>query len=370
MKYIKLLIIGYLFVSFNTSSRENNPAHKTKHLPSKQVFEFAVWIGADAKRTNDSYTQEFKRYKEGGIDEVLINTNADPDLLKRLVPLAVKEGLKVHAWIMTMNRPGDPIALKHPDWYMVSRSGKSCFDDRPYVDYYQWLSPSHPEARQHIYDLLEALAKVKGVESIHLDYIRYPDVFLPIGLLPKYNLVQNTELPDYDFDYSEASINAFMKEFGRDPRKMEHPEIDMEWKQFRLNQIRNVVNHAYDIAHKYGKLLTAAVFPYPEMAGHMVRQRWDKWTIDEVYPMIYHNFYNEGIDWIGFATKQGVVDLKGTNAKVNTGIYIPGVTSEDELRKAIVLAKDNGAKGVSFFDGNAISDAYLKVIKETKANLK
>jgi hypothetical protein len=38
------------------------------------------------------------------------------------------------------------------------------------------------------------------------------------------------------------------------------------------------------------KKLTAAVFPYPEMADHMVRQRWDKWNIDEVYPMIYHNF--------------------------------------------------------------------------------
>jgi hypothetical protein len=121
---------------------------------------------------------------------------------------------------------------------------------------------------------------------------------------------------------------------------------------------------------KYGKTLTAAVFPYPEMADHMVRQRWDKWNIDEVYPMIYHNFYNEGTDWIGFATQQGVTDLKGTKTKVNTGIYIPGVTSEEELRKTILLAKENGAKGVSFFDGNAISDAYLKVIKETKESLK
>lgn len=367
MKYIKLLLIGFLFISLNTRAGIN---YSTLKSTTKSNFEFGVWITADAKRTDESYSQEFNKYKEAGIDEVLINTNTDPVLLSRLVHMAKKAGLKVHAWIMTMNRPGDAVALQHPDWYMVSRSGKSCYDDRPYVDYYQWLSPSHPEARQHIYDLLEALAKVKGVESVHLDYIRYPDVFLPIALLPKYNLAQNTELPDYDFDYSDASVNAFMKEYGRDPRKREHPEIDMEWKQFRLNQIRNVVNHAYEIAHKYGKTLTAAVFPYPEMADHMVRQRWDKWNIDEVYPMIYHNFYNEGTDWIGFATQQGVTDLKGTKTKVNTGIYIPGVTSEEELRKTILLAKENGAKGVSFFDGNAISDAYLKVIKETKESLK
>jgi hypothetical protein len=32
--------------------------------------------------------------------------------------------------------------------------------------------------------------------------------------------------------------------------------------------------------------------------------------------------------------------------------------------------KDNGSKGVSFFDGNALSDSNLKTIKETKASLK
>jgi uncharacterized lipoprotein YddW (UPF0748 family) len=217
MKYIKLLLIGILFISFNTRAGQYYSTQKVTISTTKSNFEFGVWIGADAKRTDESYSQEFNKYKD-----------ADPVLLSRLVPIAKKAGLKVHAWIMTMNRPGDAVALQHPDWYMVSRSGKSCFDDRPYVDYYQWLSPSHPEARQHIYDLLEALAKVKGIESVHLDYIRYPDVFLPVGLLPKYNLIQNTELPDYDFDYSDASVNAFRTAFGRDPRKMEHPEIDME----------------------------------------------------------------------------------------------------------------------------------------------
>lgn len=106
------------------------------------------------------------------------------------------------------------------------------------------------------------------------------------------------------------------------------------------------------------------------MADHMVRQRWDKWNIDEVYPMIYHNFYNEGMNWIGFATQQGVTDLKGKQTKLNTGIYVPGVESEEELRKTILLAKESGASGVTFFDGPAISDAYLKVIAATKASLK
>ncbi|MEL6976421.1 MAG: hypothetical protein AAGL29_13640 [Bacteroidota bacterium] len=165
----------------------------------KETFKFWTWITADASRTDASYQEEFKKYYAHGITAVLINTEADPILLSRLTPIATGAGLEVHAWMFTVNRPGDKVALQHPDWYQVSRSGKSCFDDRPYVDYYQWLSPSHPEAREHILGLVAALAEVEGISSVHLDYIRYPDVYLPIGLLPKYNLEQETELPDFDF---------------------------------------------------------------------------------------------------------------------------------------------------------------------------
>src|SRR3954468_21715621 len=86
--------------------------HKTQ---MDEKFTFGVWTTADAKKSNEEYSKEFKKYKDGGIDEVLINTQTDPKLLARLVPLAKKEGLKVHAWIMAMNRPNDSVALQHPD---------------------------------------------------------------------------------------------------------------------------------------------------------------------------------------------------------------------------------------------------------------
>ena len=102
----------------------------------------------------------------------------------------------------------------------------------------------------------------------------------------------------------------------------------------------------------------------------MVRQRWDKWNIDKVYPMIYHGFYNEEIDWIGFATAQGVKDMEGMHTELSTGIYIPSFKSGAELKEAILYAKNNGAVGVTFFDGPALTPEYLKTIKETKAGLK
>ncbi len=371
MKSLKLLIllVTITLTSCNNTSKETEVAVINNTETTTSKFEFGVWITASNKKTNDEYIKEFQKYKNAGIDEILINTGTDPVLLERLVPIATKEGLKVHAWIMAMNRPGDSVALQHPDWYAVSKEGKSCFDTRPYVDYYQWLCPTRQESRNHILGLVEGLAKIDGIESVHLDYIRFSDIFLPIGLLPKYNLKQETELPEYDFCYCDVCISTFEELHHKNPLESENTSIDMEWKQFRLNQIKKIVDDSYKIVHKYDKKLTAAVFPYPEMADHMVRQRWDKWNIDRVYPMIYHGFYNEEIDWIGFATAQGVSDLEGMNTELSTGVYLPPFTSREELKEAILYAKNNGASGVTFFDGPALTEEYLATIKETKASL-
>ena len=372
MNVYKLLFFALVlsFFSCETTKEKNDTTSISENLTTENSFEFGVWTTANNKKSNEDYAEEFKKYKSAGIDEVLINTGTDPELLKRITPIAIENGLKVHAWIMAMNRPGDTIALKHPEWYAVSREGKSCFDTRPYVGYYQWLCPTREESRNHVLGLVEGLAKVDGIESVHLDYIRFSDIFLPIGLLPKYDLVQDEELPEFDFCYCDVCVSEFEKIHHKNPKDIKNPDIDMEWKQFRLNAVRNVVNDAYEIVEKYNKKLTAAVFPYPEMADHMVRQRWDKWTIDEVYPMIYHGFYNEEVDWIGFATKQGVEDVKDKGIGVNTGIYMPDFKSVEDFKQAIFLAKENGAKGITFFDGPAIKPEYLKAIKETKESLK
>jgi uncharacterized lipoprotein YddW (UPF0748 family) len=366
-KFLLVLLSILVLVGCNQKEEKKDASEATT---DGSDFKFGTWITSSKDKTNEAYTAEFKKYKAAGIDEVLINTSTDPKELARLVPIAKEEGLKVHAWIMAVNRPGDSIALQHPEWYMVSREGKSCFDTRPYVGYYQWLCPTRTESRNHILGLVEGLAKVEGIESVHLDYIRFPDIFLPIGLLPTYNLKQETEMAEYDFCYCDACVSAFEKEHHKNPRDSKNTSIDMEWKQFRLNAIKALVADAYKIVHDNNKKLTAAVFPYPEMADHMVRQRWDKWDIDEVYPMIYHGFYNEEIDWIGFATKQGVDDVASKNIGVNTGIYIPPFKSADELKQAIHYAKENGAKGVTFFDGPTLTDEYLKAIKETKESFK
>ncbi len=346
--------------------------YKTKKVLSNRydvAFDFGTWVSVDKDISSDVYKEDFKRYKKGGIDEILVNTQANPSELERIVTVAKEVGLKVHAWVTVMNRPNDSIALKHPDWYIVSREGKSCFDTRPYVDYYQWLCPIKKASRTYVLNLVEGLAKVPGIESVHLDYIRFPDVFLPVGLLGKYNLKQEEEVPEFDFCYCNTCVSRFESIHHKNPKNMVTPSLDIEWENFRLNAIRAVVNDAYVIAKKYQKKLTAAVFPYPEMASNMVRQRWDKWNIDEVYPMVYHGFYNEEIDWIAYVTKQGVEDLLGKNIGLHTALYLPDFSSKEELKKAINYARINGAKGVAFYDGKNLKEDYFEVIIEIKEGI-
>ncbi|MGB3151751.1 MAG: family 10 glycosylhydrolase [Maribacter sp.] len=369
---IKLLVLitTLLAISCNSNKKEKGTISQSDLEKSEEVqktsFKLWTWVTADKERSDSSFGVEFKKYGENGIDAVLINTYGDPQLLKRLVPIAKKFNLEVHAWMFTINRPGDKVAEQHPEWYAVSRDGKSCYDNPPYVGYYKWLCPTRKESREHILSLIEGLVKVDGVSSFHLDYIRYSDIFLPIGLLPKYDLVQDEELPRYDFCYCEVCLSEFEEEHHKNPKDFSNPSIDMEWKNFRLNKVKAIVDDAYKIAHTNNKLLTAAVFPYPEMADHMVRQRWDKWNVDAVLPMIYNVFYNEEIDWIGYATRQGIQDLKGRDTELHTGIYVPEMTA-DELKEAISQAKENGAKGAAFFDGPAITPKQWEVIKRVKS---
>ena len=195
MKRTLLALLTVLLIS--ACEQTKSPPTKTESTAVANPFKVWTWLTAKSDWTDSTYQSKFQRLAESGIDAVLINTGTNPAELARLTPIASEEGLEVHAWIMAMNRPGDTVALQHPDWYAVSREGKSCFDTRPYVGYYQWMCPTRPESRGHVLNLVKRLAEVPGVASVHLDYIRYSDIFLPIGLLPKYDLVQNEELPEF-----------------------------------------------------------------------------------------------------------------------------------------------------------------------------
>lgn len=330
-----------------------------RKVEETKPFTFATWAHGAQKMDSTVWSLKLAKYDSLGITDVLVG--GSPEFLQDLIYLAEPLDIRIHAWMWTLNRPNDTIANKHPEWYAVNRNGDNSLEYRAYVDYYQWLSPFHPEAREHIKNNVRKLLEVEGLASIHLDYVRYVDVILGADLQPKYGLVQDHEMPEYDYGYHPIAREQFKALFGKDPMEMEHPELSTEWRQFRLNAITSLVNEISDEVHENGHQLSAAVFPFPEMSRQMVRQAWDDWNLDYVFPMIYHNFYRESVEWIGFATEQGLRDV---DYPLYTGLYMPGFDSAEDFKKAVQLSKEKGASGVCLFTVDGINMEYEAVLLE------
>ena len=322
-------------------------------------FKLWIWTGGGEKSEAD-WDKEFEGLKQLGFYGVLVG--GGKPVLEKAIPAAQKHDLEIHAWQWTMNRPGDKTAQEHPEWYAVSREGNSSFDVRPYVDYYQWLCPTKPEVQEFVYNGMMKVAELEGLNGVQLDYVRYCDVILPKGLWSKYDLVQDHEMPEFDFCYCEDCRTKFKSEQGYDPLDLEDPSKDEKWRQFRLDSITNLVNKIADGVHQKGKKLSASVFATPSLARMMVRQDWDKWNLDFVFPMIYYKFYDEDIDFMKRATEEGLNDLNGSKP-LYTAFYLAD-KNEEEVSEAVKLVKDTKANGMAFYDYGLLNESFQKTITE------
>jgi uncharacterized lipoprotein YddW (UPF0748 family) len=310
-----------------------------------------------AVKSMDEWKQKLARLKAAGIGAILIN--GDADFYRSAAPAAASEGLELHAWIFTMMR-GEHVK-EHPDWYAVSRSGNSTADKPPYVPYYKFMCPSHDGVRSFLAGYVREIAAVDGLAGVHLDYIRYPDVILPVALWPKYNLVQDKEYPDFDFCYCALCRERFNRQSGIDPRDLADPFANRAWLQYRYDTITAVVALLAGEVHTRQRKLTAAVFPTPAIARALVRQDWTKWKVDAVLPMTYHAFYKKDVAWIEQATREGVVAL-ARRIPLYSGLYVPDLPPDD-LGRAVDRAFAGGAMGVSVFQGDTLTPAHLDALR-------
>ena len=260
-----------------------------------------------------------------------------------------------------MNNDKDLIK-SHPEWFVISREGKSCISDPAYVGYYRFLCPSNPEVIKYIKKRLDEYLDIAGLEGIHLDYIRYPDVILPKALQPVYGIVQDREYPAYDYCYCKVCRDNFQLLTGRDPVSMGHPENDTAWRNFRYRQLNSFIQELSVYCHQEKKSLSAAVFPGPSLSKQLVRQEWDQWPLDAFMPMLYRNFYFGNLDWIRAETAEGVKALHAGNF-LYSGLYVPSLTPR-ELRTAINKSLEGGANGICLFNYEAMSVDHWKALEE------
>ena len=336
---------------------------------SSRDIPFTVWTWVHGNRDYhaDEWRRRFARLREAGFDAVLVG-GGDIELVSAA---AHAEGLEYHRWFWTMNRNGDAWAQEnHPEWFTVSRNLESSLQKPPYVGYYRWVCPSRAPVRDYLSGRVGELAANPAVDGVHLDYVRHCDVILPRGLWETYDLVQDIEHPEFDFCYCDVCREQFAALDGRDPLEIPDPPSDEAWRRFRWDSVTGAVRELAAAVHAMGKPITAAVFPTPTVARTLVRQAWDEWPLDRFFPMLYHSFYLEDIEWIGDGVREGVAALADSHladgpspgTPLNAGLYLP-VLEPAELAEAVVTAREAGAAGVSTFEMHGLTDDHLAALK-------
>jgi len=338
------------------------PDSATTHIlrPSAES-DFRAWVWFHASRPDDRayWRRRFAELHDAGITGVLVE-GSNPGT-KVIADAAHAAGIEFHRWIFTMYRFFDGFAKReHPEWFSVSRNGDSSLTKPPYVPQYNWLCPTRAPVREYLRGIVDGIARRPEVDGVHLDYIRFIDVILPRGLWSRYNIVQDREYAQYDFCYCSVCIDKFRRQSGIDPRQLKDPSENAAWREFRWTAITELVTLLGQTARGHNKKITAAVFATPTLARQFVRQAWDQWPVDAVFPMLYHNFYQQDVEWIGRAVREGVVALQG-RVPLYAGLFLPRLEPSD-LSRAISLSREAGAQGVSLFSLNTLNAARLSAL--------
>ncbi len=354
-EFIKTSVLAGMGMTALSACASNEKENETGNPAAIKNW---VWENPNHEESDEELAEKYQKFYEAGIRGMFFEADSE-----RHFRIAKKAGLETHRWMWTMNRGEKELREKHPEWFAVSRNGKSCATDPPYVGYYRWLCPSKPEVLDYLTERSKEILEKEYIDGLHLDYIRYCDVILPVNLWDKYGIDQRTELPEYDFCYCETCREKYKAEYGIDPLEIEFPGQSPSWRKFRYQQINHVVNHLAELAHSYNKPITAAVFPTPEIARRIVRQDWTNWNLDAICPMIYHGFYRESVKWIGDAVEEGLHFLCG-KFPIYAGLFLPDFKSDEELEQGIRNALAAGASGVSIF--GSVDEKVLSILKKTR----
>ena len=308
---------------------------------------------------------KFQEWKGHGFTGVCIQ--ADLADIPALSAIAHEEGLEYHAWRPCILQEGKP-----HDWYAVNRLGQRADEFPAYVQYYRALDPANPDVQDYIVSMIADIAAVPDVDYVQLDYIRYVDAVLARGLWDKYGLdFSDGPYPPADYCYCERCVGEFKELTGIDVLQVEDPEAVPEWTAFRCGKVTALVTKVCDAVHALGKKVSADVFPGPDAyAVPMVRQQWDEWPLDMVFPMNYNDFYLEPAGWLYDITAEEV--KAAGDVPVISGLFIcrdwqRKAEIEDpegqgllpsELATAVKGSLDAGAAGICLFTPGSMTPEH------------
>ena len=255
--------------------------------------------------------------------EALAQDGFDP--LAHLVRAGAAVGVRVHAWGNvffvwssaegTLPRSDEHLVRRHPDW-LLRPGGVKYLDPVGGSDWEGiYTDPTSVAAREHILAVFTEIAARYRIEGFHYDYVRYPQVTY-------------ARSPD-----DHAAVTALVSEGA-----------------MRLRKARP------------GIVISAAVFPDPDVARERVLQRWPEWAnaglVDLLCPMAYRRDTSEVARLLGKA--------RAAAPKTRMWGGLMGYAGERALiRDQVRAVEDAGCEGAILFAYDPAQRDLLDVFAAT-----
>ena len=263
---------------------------------------------------------------------LIVPDNFDP--LLYALNKSKKLNIKIHLWLNMLliwsskNKPKNPLHIynQHNGW--IDKS--FLLGNKTKENYFKFLSPSHPEVKNHLKNVINELLLNYEFDGIHYDYIRYSDI---------------------DYGYNDYAISIFKTKYNINDNIFSDNKIiikyEHKWNDFKRNQLSDFIKDlSFEIKkQKYDIIITAAVKPNLIEAQNRYYQDWSKWiinkSIDYAVPMNYskkNNIFKSNISKLYHIFPSKII--------MGIGVYNQDLNSVIEK---IEITKKNNFSGISFF---------------------
>jgi uncharacterized lipoprotein YddW (UPF0748 family) len=315
--------------------------------------------------------------------EVLAETPPTYDPLQYALEQGHAAGLQMHAWLNVFYvwpyPPPYPISPQHvvnshPEWLVVDETGRTLAQyseaertAEPSEGLY--LDPANPLVRDHFLKVCREVVEGYEVDGIHLDFIRYPGS---------------------RWGFNQGPLEAFTQRWGVDPRLLSvwvqspmptrfikgqlpqhlrwHYYYYSLWAEQKSRYVTELVRDVHQAVKSVRPqaILSAAVFPDPQVAYYLKGQDWPTWMdqgyLDLVVPMAYHGDQHRVMAQMAEAKRraQGRLVFAGLGAWTKD----PG-----QIRQEVKGLKVIGVDGFSYFSYQGMKDYDEKYIKQIKRSL-
>lgn len=334
---------------------------------SRKVEMRGVWLRPKEKNI-EQVREHLQKLKETNVNAIFLeawwdgyttwptsiqDTQLNPiydgfNVLQAYIDEGKKLGIEIHAWVENFFA-GGPVVQNHPDWRLISRQGQDYEDGGNGVKWY-WLNPALPQTRDFVASVYKELVTNFDIESIHLDYARYP----------------GSGNYTNDFGYDAYTREQFLNKYGSDPLNLHPGDADWEqWLQFRADIINTWVERVVKDAHqiKPNLQITAAVWPNYHEAPKSHAQQTQYWLDHNLIDHLFHMSYAPGAAIVVDDLKNSLA-LARNHSFVSSGIDTFQGNPPAEVVNQANEVNRNGAAGTGLFEFEGLFNyGYDKVLK-------